>query len=32
MTSGFTLPSRFGRQGLGGCYAPETLLQHLLDL
>ncbi len=32
MTSGFTLPSRFGRQGLGGCYAPETLLQPLLDL
>ena len=32
MTSGFTLPSRFGCQGLGGCYAPETLLQPLLDL
>ena len=32
MTSGFTLPSRFGLQGLGGCYAPETLLQPLLDL
>lgn len=32
MTAGFTLPSRFGAQGLGGCYAPETLLQPLLDL
>ena len=32
MTSGFHLPSRFGTQGLGGCYAPETLLQPLLDL
>ena len=28
----FELPSRFGRDGLGGCYAPETLMQPLLDL
>jgi tryptophan synthase beta chain len=32
MTSGFVLPSRFGAQSLGGCYAPETLMQPLLDL
>ena len=32
MTLGFTLPDRFGSQALGGCYAPETLLQPLLDL
>ena len=32
MTAGFTLPSRFGAQALGGCYAPETLMQPLLDL
>ena len=28
----FRLPSRFGAAGLGGCYAPETLIQPLLDL
>ncbi len=32
MTAGFSLPSRFGAQSLGGCYAPETLMQTLLDL
>jgi tryptophan synthase beta subunit len=32
MTEGFSLPSRFGVQALGGCYAPETLMQPLLDL
>jgi len=32
MTDGFSLASRFGTQGLGGCYAPETLMQPLLDL
>lgn len=32
MIAGFTLPSRFGAQALGGCYAPETLMQPLLDL
>ncbi len=32
MTLGFTLPDRFGSQALGGCYAPETLVQPLLDL
>ncbi len=32
MTMHFELPTRFGSQGLGGCYAPETLLQPLLDL
>ena len=32
MTAGFHLPARFGSQSLGGCYAPETLLQPLLDL
>jgi len=32
MTHGFKLPSRFGAQSLGGCYAPETLMQPLLDL
>ena len=28
----FQLPTRFGPSGLGGCYAPETLMQPLLDL
>ncbi len=28
----FRLPTRFGAAGLGGCYAPETLMQPLLDL
>jgi tryptophan synthase beta chain len=28
----FQLPSRYGDQGLGGCYAPETLMQPLLEL
>ena len=28
----FQLPTRFGAAGLGGCYAPETLMQPLLDL
>jgi len=28
----FELPTRFGSAGLGGCYAPETLMQPLLDL
>jgi tryptophan synthase beta subunit len=32
MTAGFVLPSRFGQQSLGGCFAPETLMQPLLDL
>ncbi|WP_306589385.1 tryptophan synthase subunit beta [Geothrix sp. 21YS21S-4] len=32
MTTAFHLPSRFGAPGLGGCYAPETLMQPLLDL
>ncbi len=32
MTTTFELPTRFGTQGLGGCYAPETLMQPLLDL
>ena len=32
MTTGFELPTRFGTQALGGCYAPETLMQPLLDL
>ncbi|WLT30148.1 tryptophan synthase subunit beta [Geothrix sp. PMB-07] len=32
MTAGFSLPTRFGAQALGGCYAPETLMQPLLDL
>jgi tryptophan synthase beta chain len=32
MTSAFALPTRFGVQALGGCYAPETLMQPLLDL
>ncbi len=32
MTSEFTLSGRYGAQGLGGCYAPETLMQPLLDL
>ncbi len=32
MSQLFTLPSRFGAQSLGGCYAPETLMQPLLDL
>ncbi|HJU84731.1 MAG TPA: tryptophan synthase subunit beta [Holophagaceae bacterium] len=28
----FELAARFGSQALGGCYAPETLMQPLLDL
>ncbi|WP_257308999.1 tryptophan synthase subunit beta [Geothrix fuzhouensis] len=32
MTDSFALPTRFGPQQLGGCYAPETLMQPLLDL
>jgi len=28
----FRLPSRYGAMGLGGCYAPETLMQPLLEL
>lgn len=32
MTDAFTLPTRFGAAALGGCYAPETLMQPLLDL
>jgi tryptophan synthase beta subunit len=32
MIEAFTLPTRFGAQSLGGCYAPETLMQPLLDL
>lgn len=28
----FVLPTRFGRAGLGGCYAPESLLTPLLEL
>jgi tryptophan synthase beta chain len=32
MNDAFVLPTRFGTQGLGGCYAPETLMQPLLDL
>ena len=28
----FRLPSRYGPMGLGGCYAPETLMQPLLEL
>ena len=28
----FLLPSRYGAQSLGGCYAPETLMQPLLEL
>jgi len=28
----FRLSSRYGDQGLGGCYAPETLMQPLLEL
>ena len=32
MTNAFVLPTRFGTQALGGCYAPETLMQPLLDL
>lgn len=28
----FELPTRFGGAALGGCYAPETLMQPLLDL
>ena len=30
--NGFRLPTRYGPQGLGGCYAPETLMQPLLEL
>jgi len=32
MNSEFTLSGRYGALGLGGCYAPETLMQPLLDL
>ncbi len=32
MTAAFRMPTRYGPQGLGGCYAPETLMQPLLDL
>ncbi len=32
MITDFALPTRFGEAGLGGCYAPETLMQPLLDL
>ena len=32
MTDSFALPTRFGLQQLGGCYAPETLMQPLFDL
>jgi tryptophan synthase beta subunit len=28
----FRLSTRYGAQGLGGCYAPETLMQPLLEL
>ncbi len=28
----FELATRFGQEALGGCYAPETLMQPLLDL
>jgi len=28
----FTLSGRYGAAGLGGCYAPETLMQPLLEL
>ena len=28
----FQLPARFGASAFGGCYAPETLMQPLLDL
>jgi len=30
--AGFRLSGRYGSAGLGGCYAPETLMQPLLDL
>ncbi len=32
MHSNFELPTRFGRAGFGGCYAPETLMTPLLEL
>jgi len=32
MPTEFRLPGRYGAQGLGGCYAPETLMQPLLEL
>lgn len=32
MKNRFSLSTCFGTQGLGGCYAPETLMQPLLDL
>jgi tryptophan synthase beta chain len=32
MPTVFELPTRFGTAGFGGCYAPETLMQPLLDL
>lgn len=28
----FHMPTRYGALGLGGCYAPETLMQPLLEL
>ena len=32
MSDAFVLPTRFGAQQLGGCYAPETLMEPLLEL
>ena len=32
MPSTFELPTRFGADGYGGCYAPETLMTPLLEL
>jgi tryptophan synthase beta chain len=32
MASEFTISGRYGSAGLGGCYAPETLMQPLLEL
>jgi len=32
MNNEFRLSRRYGAAGLGGCYAPETLMQPLLDL
>ncbi|MBW8823853.1 MAG: tryptophan synthase subunit beta [Xanthomonadales bacterium] len=32
MPARFELPTRFGRAGFGGCYAPETLMTPLLEL
>ena len=31
-TDTFKLPGRYGAAGLGGCYAPETLMRPLLEL